>query len=237
VSVPALAPDLPPLLRGARVLASEDPLAVAIDAARGGADPGLLAWSEDTKALRAAVTLAPEMALRQAIGVVFAAGLGMADSLGALAPPETAVHLAWPNRIRVNGAECGRLRAAASTADPDAVPDWLVIGVEIAVARRQIEPGLAPELTALAEEATGITVPQLLEAWSRHSLLWINRFVDDGFAPLRAAWLAKCDSVGGQVKAPARGRFAGLHEHGGQLLETEHGMCLLPLTMMLEGAA
>ena len=65
--------------------------------------------------LSAAVALAPECALEDAMAMVFATALGFSDALGALAPPEVAVHMVWPAGLRVNGARCGGLRAAAST--------------------------------------------------------------------------------------------------------------------------
>ena len=59
-----------------------------------------------------------------------ACAVGFQNALGALAPPEVAVHLDWAGGVRVNGAHCGRLRAAADTRDPLAVPGWLVVGLD-----------------------------------------------------------------------------------------------------------
>ena len=179
--------------------------------------------------MRAAILLAPETPLSQAISVSFAASLGLNDALGALAPPEVAVHLEWPDRLRVNGALCGRFRAAASTTDPGTEPDWLVVGVEVQVLPGgPTAPGDHPNETCLHEEGCGaVTAPDLIEAWARHMMNWLHIYLTDGFEPLHREWL---------VKAHGReeGTFIGLDEHGGLILKDGDRTRILPLTQMLE---
>jgi biotin-(acetyl-CoA carboxylase) ligase len=230
-------PELPPLLRGRAAPAGADPLALAAEAARSGVDPGLLLWCDDPARLAAALVLAPEMPLADAVGAVFAVALGFSDSLGALGPPETALHLAWPGRFKLNGGLCGRVRAAAPHSDPAAEPDWLVAGIEVALLPDSTaEPGTTPDRTTLQEEGCGdLGAIRLIESWSRHSIVWINRFVDDGLKPLHDAWRAKCDTIGKPVAEPVPGRFVGLDERGGMLLRLSDGSVrVLPLTDMLE---
>ncbi len=229
-------PGFPPLLRGEALRANLDPVTKAVSMAMRGIDPGLVVWSEDTTAARAALVLTPEEPLETAIGILFAAELGLADSLGALAPPEVAVHFIWPDRIKVNGALCGRMKVVASNNEPTSEPDWLVIGMEIPIMPiREAEPGDTPDQTALSEEGCGdITAPQLIENWARHTMVWISRFVDDGIAPLHTAWREKCDTVGEDVETPQKGTFMGLDENGGMLLKNNDGTTIIPLTSMLE---
>ena len=231
-------PTLPPLLRGEGLRAGIDPFAKAVSAAALGADPGLVPWSEDAAAFRVAVLLAPQMALERAMGAAFAVLLGFSDSLGALAPPEVAVHFAWPDRIKVNGAFCGRLRAAASTADPAAEPDWLAFALDVPLMPQSDAPGETPDRTALWEEGCAeLTPPLMIESWSRHFLVWLHRFEEDGLAPLHAEWRAKCDTLGEEVREPARGLFLGLDELGGMILREGAATRVIPLTAMLETTA
>ena len=170
---------------------------------------------------------------------VLAAAVGFADALGALAPPEVAVHVDWPGGLRVNGAGVGRLRAAAAaTADPGAEPDWLVVAIEVGlVPTGGGEPGHDPDTTTLVEEGCGALGRTLmLEAWGRHTLAWIHRLTEDGPAPVIAAWLAKYDRVGATVTRPGTGRVLGLDDAGGLLLAAKAGTALYPLTLMLEPA-
>lgn len=229
-------PSFPPMFRGEALRADMDPFTKAISSAMRGIDPGLIVWSEDTTTARAALVLAPEEPLKSAIGVVFAAALGLSDSLGALAPPEVAVHFVWPDRVKINGALCGHLSAAASTADADKEPNWVVVGIDVPLLPiRDNEPGSTPDQTTLAEEGCGeITVAELISSWSRHTLVWINRYVDDGMGPLHRAWRSKCDSIGEVIETPNPGVFMGLDELGGMLLKDASGTHSFPLTKILE---
>lgn len=229
--------SFPPLLRGQAATAGEDPFAAAQDAARAGTDPGLVVYRADPFRLDAAIVLAPETPLRDAMAMVMAAQSAMADALGALAPPEVAVHFDWPGGLRVNGAVCGSVRAAAAHRDPEAEPDWLVLAVTVPfVDDSGIAPGDRPDHTVLAEEGCGDVHPcELIESWSRHLLTWIHRWSEDGMAPLHADWRGRAHGIGKEVAVMGRkGRFVGLDEAGGMLLGTETGTALLPLTLMLE---
>ena len=230
------APTFPPLLRGQPVPAGVDPFVKAAAEAMAGADPGLVVWSQDATTARCAIVLAPEQPLRMAMGAVHAVELGLADCLGALAPPEVAVHFSWPDRLKVNGALCGRVRAAASSAEEEAVPEWLVIGFEVPLMPvHEAEPGETPDQTTLYDEGcVELATPQIIESWSRHMLAWLNRFLNDGPEPLHSAWRARCDTLGEHVEHPQRGVFMGLDEHGNMLLRDAAGTRAVPLSSMLE---
>ena len=229
-------PLFPPLLRGEEAPRGQDPFGKAVALASVGTDAGRLVWARDPTALRAAVVLAPEERLADAITVVFAVALGLGDALGALAPPEVAVHYVWPGGFKVNGGDCGSLRAAASTTDEAAIPDWLVVGLDVPYLPPEgQEPGETPEATALAlEGCVEVTPLRLLESFSRHMLVWINRREDEGLAPLHAAWRERAWGIGEEL--PGGGTYLGLDERGGQLVRTGKATELRPLIRLLERA-
>ena len=228
-------PTFPPLLTGEEVTPDADPFDKAVAAALTGCDAGLLVWARRLDALSAAVVLAPECPLEQAVGISFAVSAGMVDALGALAPPEVAVHHVWPGAFKVNGADCGVLRGAASTSDPAEEPDWLVIGVEMPFLPNG-EGGEDPTRTCLFNEGCAdVTPQQLLESWSRHMLVWINRWLDEGLAPLHAAWRERAWEMG-EALPDGSGVFMGLDELGGMLVKADQGTVVRPLTELLERA-
>jgi hypothetical protein len=214
-------PTFPPLLSGEKVSRDVDPFIKAVSASMMGCDPGTVFYAEDSETLRAAITLAPELALKDSVSVIHALMLSLADSLGALGPPELAVHFVWPCQFKVNAARCGELRFKASTTEPDSVPDWLVANLTVPFVRPEsIEPGSDPSQTWLYEEGCiDLTVPQLIESWSRHSLVWLNSFEDDGYQAIQDHWRAKCDSIGSEVTYPGEGTFVGTDGHGSLLLK------------------
>ncbi len=229
-------PTFPPLLQGQPARAGEDPFERAKAMAALGCDGGTILHAIQADRLRVAVVLAPELSLRDAMAMLPLCAVGFQNALGALAPPEVAVHLTWDGEIRVNGARCGYLRAAASVNDPDAVPDWLVIGWEVALMQVGQAPGETPDVTALHEEGCADLSPvSLVESWSRHMLSWLHRWEEEGNAPLHAEWMGLVQGVGEDVsQGGISGTFLGTDDRFGMLIRTNETTHLVPMTTLLE---
>ncbi len=215
-------PLFPPLLSGREARGGADPLVVAAREAASVADPGTVAFAAPGDRLRLAIALAPEVALDRAVQIGHALMIAAGDSVGALAPPEIAVQYRWPTTLLINGAVAGRVRLAASGAEPAAVPEWLVVGLDLALSmdRGGAEPGERPEETALYEEGSGAIPPsRLLESMTRHFLAWLHRWEEDGFRPLHDAWCARAEP--GMTVAGLT--FSGLDADGRALLQDAAG--------------
>ncbi|GGH30969.1 Biotin-(acetyl-CoA carboxylase) ligase [Cribrihabitans marinus] len=228
-------PTFPPLMQGQAVTAGADPFDRARALAALGCDAGTVVHNVQADRLRAALVVAPEVPLADAMAMMPLCGVGFQNALGALAPPEVAVHLGWDGTIRVNGARCGTLRVAAATDAPDAVPDWLVVGLDVAILQTAQAPGATPDVTALHDEGCAEVDPQtLLEAWARHTLNWINRWDGAGNAPLHGEWMGLAHGVGEAVEQGGlTGTFLGVDERFGMLLRDGDQTHLLPLTTLL----
>ena len=212
-------PSFPPLLTGEVVPKNMDPFDKAVSQAIAGVDSGTVFYSDAGDALRAAIVLAPETPLEDAIQAVYVAQIGLAESLGALAPPEVPVHFVWPDRIKVNGAVCGSVRYATDVSEPQEEPSWLVIGIDIPFIPQHDEPGASPNETCLLEEGCSDVSPMaLLESWAKHTLLWLTYFMDDGADRVHKEWRPRCDTLGEKVEHPKPGVFVGLDEKGRMLL-------------------
>ena len=235
-------PSFPPLFHGQAVEGGTDPFAKACAQAALGCDAGLIVYNIGIDRLAAAIVFAPEIPLEDAMAMLPACGIGFQNALGALAPPEVGVHLTWQGGILVNGASCGRLRAAAATADPGAVPDWLVVGLEVPLIPDDPDaPGAAPDRTSLYEEGCVEVAPErLLESWARHTLVWINRWSEEGARPLHAEWRGLAHGMGEEIALDRagggmHGTFVGIDERFGLLLRQGADTRLVPLSDLLEG--
>lgn len=117
---------------------------------------------------------------------VFYAGMGaLADAIAAAAPPETAIHIKWPDALYVNWGLVGGGRLAwPQSSDEANVPAWLVFGATIRTAwTKRIDPGLTPELTALDEEGFAeITSNQIVESFARNFMQALDVWQESGFA-------------------------------------------------------
>ncbi|MGA9432880.1 MAG: DUF4444 domain-containing protein [Roseobacter sp.] len=226
--------SLPPLFQS-MAAQGEPPFALACRLAREGCDAGLVTYELRPDILRAAIVFAPEVPLREAVIMLPICGVGFQNALGALAPPEVGVHLEWNGNIRVNGGIAGSLKMAAHPDNPENEPDWLVIGLELALWPAQEDTGLTPDVTALfAEGCADVEAPALLEAWTRHSLVWINRWMHDGARPIHAEW----NGLAHGLKEPATfgddsGEFIGVDENFGMILQSKGGTTIIPLTNLL----
>ena len=87
------------------------------------------------------------------------------------------------------------------------------------------EPGHDLKRTTLHDEGCGeITALDLLESFSRHFLHWVDRWQDDGFRPLRDAYLSRATGFGTPIALTLldgdryEGTFMGLTDTGGLLL-------------------
>ena len=222
--------DLPPLLRGHATDAA--PLAKSVRLAAEGADPGTFVHRAGRDRAEAALILAPEVPLADAMAAVLAAGCGFLDAFGALAPSEVAAEIEWPGTLRINGAVAGRIEAAASTTDPAEEPDWLVVALTVAMRLPDgAEPGADPGRTALAEEGCADMAPsRLLAAWARHTTYWLHDWATDGIAAAHRHWTARAWGIG--TEGP-EGTPLGLDERGGLLLKSGGTTRVRPLTTML----
>ncbi|MEX0287269.1 MAG: biotin/lipoate--protein ligase family protein, partial [Paracoccaceae bacterium] len=146
----AIALTFPPLMWGEP--ATGEALGHAARRATLGCDAGLVAYILGPSHAEAALVFAPEVPLSQAMTMLPLCGVGFQNALGALAPPEVAVHLEWDGGIRINGASCGRLQALSSTDDPQAIPDWLVVGWTLPLIPENDNPGADPDRTSLFAE-------------------------------------------------------------------------------------
>jgi BirA family biotin operon repressor/biotin-[acetyl-CoA-carboxylase] ligase len=162
----------------------------------------------------------------------FAMALALHRALVDAAGPEVEARLAlkWPNDVLLDG---GKLAGILLESDGSGL---LAIGVGVNLAAA---PGAAEiEADALKAVAlrgeTGVsTAPEtFLDLLARHFAEEEARLCRDGFAPLRADWLARATMLGRTITArlPRReivGTFAGLDDAGNLLLDTAQGQARL----------
>jgi BirA family biotin operon repressor/biotin-[acetyl-CoA-carboxylase] ligase len=214
-------PLLPPAFQLVVVDAAVDAFERARRMAPRGLDDGTVYWTDRGDRLRLAVALEPEAPLPETLLAAYVLMVATGDALGALLPPALPVAFAWPDGIVLDGARAGQVRLAVpTTAGADAVPPWLLLGLDLAIGPLAHEPGTAPDVTTLADEGAGdLTAVQLAESITRHLLHWTHRWQEEGFARVRMAWNERCFQRRQQASLVlAAGRFegtvAGLDEKG-----------------------
>ncbi|XDA99633.1 biotin/lipoate--protein ligase family protein [Sulfitobacter sp. LCG007] len=226
----------PPLFSGEAAGDLGTPFDLAVAAAQAGCDAGRVIHDLGRDKMRAAIVFAPEVPLAQAAAVLPICGVGFQNALGALAPPEVEVRIAWGGDILLNGGQCGALRLAGPRCGDGEVPDWLLVGLELQLWPLSEEGGLTPELTALfAEGCADVDPVQLLEAWVRHSLVWLDTWEGEGVVALHREFSGITHESGAAISVLGQsGSYTGLDEHLGLLMKQDQGTRLLPLSTLME---
>lgn len=159
--------------------------------------------------------------LRPTLDAAWAGRLGLTVAVavaGALAPHAPDLVLKWPNDVLRGRAKLAGILTDAEVA-PDGALSWIVCGIGVNVAQRPAVPGRpvasldppAPEPEALAR----VVLAELAH--------WYGRLGREGFAPVRAAWLARAQARGTPLRLAGagnttEGRFAGLDDDGRLML-------------------
>lgn len=157
----------------------------------------------------------------RAAEVGFVAAVAVADAVATLLPPDRPVTLKWPNDVLIAGAKlCGILAEWL----PD---DAVIVGVGLNVSHAPA--GLPYPATCLAAEGCGLDVQAVLLRLVERIADWAETWRTSGFAPVRAAWMARGPALGTPLRlrlgtTEVAGAYAGLDTDGALLLQTEAGL-------------
>jgi BirA family biotin operon repressor/biotin-[acetyl-CoA-carboxylase] ligase len=209
----------------AQLAAAGEPEGLAILARRQTAGRGTQgrAWEGRAGNLHLSVLLRPADPIRHVPQWGLLAAVALADAAAAVLPDRTGLALKWPNDLMLGGAKAAGILAEAS-ATPGGAIAWLCLGFGVNLAHAPAIPGRA---TACLADA-GIAAPAP-EAFANRLLAALDHRrlerATEGFAPIRAAWLARGPALGTHLAirregADTAGSFAGLAEDGSLLLST-----------------
>jgi BirA family transcriptional regulator, biotin operon repressor / biotin---[acetyl-CoA-carboxylase] ligase len=128
--------------------------------------------------------------------------------------------LKWPNDVLLDGIKCSGILLERQG-------EALVIGMGVNLAHHP--EGTERPATSLA--AAGLAVPTpaaLLDELAPAFAHWRGLWAAEGFAPIRAAWLARVAGIGGRIVArlgneSPEGLFTGLADDGALLMRLDDG--------------
>jgi BirA family biotin operon repressor/biotin-[acetyl-CoA-carboxylase] ligase len=181
------------------------------------------AWVSAPGNLFLSALIRPESPAVNAARWSLIAGLATIEALSAHVPDASGLQLKWPNDVTLWQAKlAGVLIESAARADQ--MLDWLVIGVGANLVSAPILPDRrAASLSDIGPAPEPARVAETLLARLTH---WRQRLAEEGFAPVRASWLARAHPLGFPIfiSSPDRivegGYFAGLSETGALLLRS-----------------
>lgn len=165
----------------------------------------------------------------------FAAALALRDALVQVTGLDRSFTLKWPNDVLCNGGKlAGILLESQGLNGPDPVL-CIGIGVNLIAApdATQVEPGPVAPVSLLQETGLRITPEAFLDALAPAYVAWEAAFQTEGFAPLRAAWLAHAARLGETIRARTgkdsrEGVFEGIDAQGNLILRAPQGKLAIP---------
>jgi BirA family biotin operon repressor/biotin-[acetyl-CoA-carboxylase] ligase len=175
-------------------------------------------WASPVGNLYSSTILRPDCPAARAAELGFVAALAVAD----MVPASRQVRVKWPNDVMVDGGKVAGILPESSIG-ADGKAEHVVLGIGVNVS-------FAPELPEMRYRGAclGGTVEAALERLTAALTRRLAQWRRDGFAAVRAEWLAKAGPLGLEVDVKlgeelVRGRFAGMDGEGALLLDTAAG--------------
>jgi BirA family biotin operon repressor/biotin-[acetyl-CoA-carboxylase] ligase len=209
--------------------------------AREGAKEGTVVWAREQTAgrgrlghvwvsppgnLYTSLILRPDCPPRHAAQLGFVAALAVGNALDELLPRRVGLFYKWPNDILVDGRKIAGILLESEMTNPDKLA-FLILGVGINLAS---SPRLAEyPATSLSEEGLGdIPSVAMLEEFCHRFDFWQKHWTEEGFVPVRAAWLRRAAYHGELIRVRLKtgtlhGRFLDIDDQGALLLEDSAG--------------
>lgn len=205
-------------LAAGRAGAAEGLAVLALDQSAGRGSHGR-SWDAPAGNLNLSVLLRP-LAEQPGQWAVLAA-VALHDAFAPLLRPGV-LTLKWPNDLLAHGAKLGGILI-----DADPAAGWMVLGIGVNLQAAPVLPGRSTGcLAALVLAApTQEQAANMVLAALAH---WRGVLETQGFAPVRAAWLAAGPAPGSVLRVRqgslyTEGRFAGLDGAGALCLDTASG--------------
>jgi BirA family biotin operon repressor/biotin-[acetyl-CoA-carboxylase] ligase len=206
--------------------------------ARDGAPEGTLIWALEQTAgrgrrgrvwvsprgnLYSSLILRSDCPVSRAAQLGFVAALAIGGALGAILPRVDRLAYKWPNDVLIDGHKVAGVLLESEVTAAGRL-SFLVIGVGVNLTASPRETEFPA--TSVAEKGLGYISPEvMLEQFARHFQALEGKWRAQGFAPIRAAWLAAAlTSCGEPIRVrlestTLHGRFLDLDESGALLVD------------------
>ncbi len=160
----------------------------------------------------------------------YVAALALHDALAALTGLPQALALKWPNDVLLAG---GKVSGILLESSGDVLCIGMGVNLTAAPPAEAVEPGAVTPVSVLEETGLRLTPGQLLDALAPAMAAREAQFRADGFAGLRADWLARAARLGQPIRARTghdtrEGIFETIDDSGNLILRMAGGPVAIP---------
>lgn len=165
----------------------------------------------------------------------FVAALALYDALVAAIGRARGLALKWPNDVLLNGGKVAGILLESAGQPGGGAPLAIGFGVNLvaAPAPDALEAGALRPVSLLSEAGVSVTPEEFLDLLAPAFGRFEAQFVTHGFAPIRAAWLARAARLGERITARTgreelSGTFETVDEAGNLVLRTAQSRRAIP---------
>lgn len=189
------------------------------------------AWVDPAGNFAATLLVRPEGPPALAALHSFVASLALYDALLALTGRADALALKWPNDVLLNGGKVAGILLESIGAGGRTA--HLAVGIGVNLLHSPDAPdATTPPVSVQDETGLYVTPQAFLDLLAPRYADWAETLARDGFAPIRAAWMARAARLGETLTArtiseTVTGRFDGIDPNGALVLHTPQGQRLI----------
>lgn len=165
----------------------------------------------------------------------FAAALALHQAFVQVTGLPQSFTLKWPNDVLCNGGKIAGILLESQGLNGQEPVLCIGIGVNLIAApdASLVEPGAVQPVSLLQETGLRVTPDAFLDALAPAYAAWETTFTAEGFAPLRAAWLARAARLGEPIRARTgaetrEGVFETIDAQGNLILRMSQGTLAIP---------
>ncbi len=183
-------------------------------------------WSSPAGNLYLSMLLRPGGSPARALQLGFVASIAVAEALDARVGNIGKASVKWPNDVLLEDRKIAGILLESATIGSGEV-DWLILGIGVNLVSH---PEDLPYLATDVRSASGkvLSPEDMLSAVTERFAVWRQLWGEQGFPPIRTAWLTRAWRLGktievarGEGEQRLVGRFLGLDEQGALELEAE----------------
>jgi len=189
-------------------------------------------WISGSRNLHMAVILRPEFSFETCCQLSLVAGVSACQAVTLVGEPMEELRLGWPNDIYLNRGRVGAVHLSGELRDTDRV-EWMVVSVNVNTFDHPASLGF--DASSLRGEGfERYERVEVMEAFARAFLAWLNRWADEGLDPVRRAWLWRGDWRDRERSVEVDGRtiqgvFYSMEDDGALNLDTTQGIMKITL--------
>lgn len=178
-------------------------------------------WTSPPGNLYVSAILRPAVPPARAMQLSFVVAVAMAEAIERACG--LSLRLKWPNDLLLDGRKTAGILLESSGAG--GALEWLVAGTGVNLASH---PEALATATNLAAAGVRLAPETLLPVCAGALAAWTDRWIQEGFAPVRDAWLAHASGLGGPIvvrlpDSELTGTFADLDDSGALVLDAPGG--------------